>query len=369
MLLAVFRELFPVLAALYLIEAAVWVRRAQVLFAPRLAGGFRLKERGLRLASLWPGDFAFLVLRPPVIPERDGVYLFEAEDGPARFDPESWAWISWQDLPAMEVDGEALRFGPSRALKLPAAADAAALFRTLGDLRRLDPAQRERRIGEISAAAFDLGALKKRQSTVLRKTALLRWQCYAFFTFLLALLPLVLYVSPQPSPFLLPVLAMAGASYLSVLAIAAFAARRLRREGVPIPGWVMLSMVFSPPAAVHAASSLSRDLLRGFDPMTGAAALLRREDLVRIARAELHGTRSAKDRGGEPGWRHGWSERERLLSRLFEQAGVKNGELLAAPEKRDPAAESYCPFCESEYRGGFATCGECGLPLLDLPSK
>ena len=143
MLLQVFRELFPVFAALYLIDAVAYVRRSQVLFAPRPLGGFVLKERGLRLASLWPGGFAFVSVRPTVLPARDGVYLLEAEDGPARYDPASWKWTPWADLPAPALDAD--------------------VTGRLAELRRLDPAQRERRIGEIEAAAFSLERLEERR--------------------------------------------------------------------------------------------------------------------------------------------------------------------------------------------------------------
>ncbi|HEV2845561.1 MAG TPA: hypothetical protein VG477_11990 [Thermoanaerobaculia bacterium] len=353
MLLQVFRELFPVFVALYLVDAVAYVRRSRLLFARRPLGGWALKGPGVRLASLWPGDFAFLAAGSSLFPARDGVWLLDPQAGAAPYDPANWTLISYADPVAPRVDDD----------------EARALADLLKELRRLDPAQRGRRIDALRDAAFDLKALKVRLDTVRRKTAVLRGVCLAFFLVLRGVLPGVLYLSPSPSPFLGPALAVAGVFYLAALGTAFATARGLRRSGISPPGGALVSMIFSPSSCAHAASSLCREALRGFDVLTAAALLLPREDLLRRVRADLHGAACAESRGGDPDWRRHWAERRRRVLGLLEEAGIDPGTASIPPERRDSAAASYCPICETESLPGVSDCAECGLPLVPFTAS
>lgn len=287
MLYAVLRELWPVLAVLYLVDGVAWVRARHVLFAGRLARGFTVKEPGLRLAGLLPGETSFSALRPPDLQ-----------------DPESWT---------------------------------------------------------PSGLSFDVVALGERRALWQRETRWLRPASLAFFFLVFAAMPAVLYLVPPPSPWLAPLLAVTGVVYGTVLGLATLAARAgaaLRRRGISPPSGFLVSMIFSPPAAARAASSLARDLFQDFDPLAVAAVLLPRDELLRRVRAELHGAACApEDLQGF------WIARSAALRGMLDVLKIPR-EALAPPPKRDPEAESWCPVCDVEYRAGFAVCDDCSLPLV-----
>jgi hypothetical protein len=50
---------------------------------------------------------------------------------------------------------------------------------------------------------------------------------------------------------------------------------------------------------------------------------------------------------------------EGLLGRSAERA-----RLACTPVPQEAGAASYCPLCSAEYRAGFSTCADCGVPVL-----
>lgn len=95
MLLAVFREIFPFLAALYVLDGLAWVGALDLLFVRWISGWSAVEGRGVRLAGVLPLDLAFLVPGPAA--ERS---IRKAD----VFDPERW-----KPVPPESLDTEAAR--------------------------------------------------------------------------------------------------------------------------------------------------------------------------------------------------------------------------------------------------------------------
>ncbi|HVG09399.1 MAG TPA: hypothetical protein VNM67_16965 [Thermoanaerobaculia bacterium] len=361
-MLAVFREIFPFLAVLYALDGLAWVGALDLLFARRLWGWSAVEGRGVRLAGILPLDLAFSAAGPVAIPTRDGLLLTEPTvRGAHAYDPERWTRLPWERI-SPEVEEATLRLGGPHRVRLPSRSHAEAFRELLEEARGLAPEAREKRLAKHAGQTLDLDAAQVRLEAFREETQFLRFLSWALFVLTLLLLPAVLYLHPRPEILLAPLLAGILALYLAVVGAAAFAGSRLRRDGLLRRSAPISTLLLSPISATRAVPALGRHLFEGFDPLAVAALLLPRAGFLARVRAELHGAAFAAQRG-EEGWRRHWTERRDALLRLLERMGIGEAEALAAPDRRDFEAQSWCPYCSTEYKSAGGDCEDCGLPL------
>jgi hypothetical protein len=161
---------------------------------------------------------------------------------------------------------------------------------------------------------------------------------------------------PGPAPVLLVLLALH-------VTIVVLSWKMLRRCGVP-SSEVMAAvapMLLFPPAAIHAWSHLSRDLYLDLEPLAVAAAILEGEALREVARRLVYRGELLRGLGDEAALA---VEAERAAWRkTLKAAGTSFERVLEAPVSTDASAALCCPLCVAEYRAGFTTCSDCGIPL------
>lgn len=153
-----------------------------------------------------------------------------------------------------------------------------------------------------------------------------------------------------------------GAAAVVWAVIVVVAARALRGGGAS-RGEVAMALapaLFFPPAAGHVLSFLWRDAYRAWPPLA-VAAVLAPGEFRRLARQELRRL-DENARGGAPVEAED-SARRRALLGLLSALDVDPDALIAAKASEDVLAAVFCPLCEAEYRSGFSTCADCGVPL------
>lgn len=362
MLLAVFREIFPFLAVLYAVDCLAWVGALDLLFVRRLWGWSAVAGRGVRLAGLLPLDLAFSAAGPVAIAARNGLLLPEPTvRGAHAYDPERWTLLPYERI-SVEVEEGTLRLGGPHRARFPSRGHAEAFRELLDEVRGLAPDAREKRLAKHAGRSLDLEAAQARLDAFREETQLLRVLSWGLFVLTLLLLPAVLYLHPRPELLLAPLLGGVLALYLAVVGAAAFVGSRLRRDGLLRRSAPLSTLLLSPVSAIRAVPALGRHLFEGFDPLAVAALLLPRDGFLARVRGELHGAAFAAEQG-EEGWRHHWSGRRKALIRLLDRMGISEAEALAAPERRDSEAQSWCAFCGTEYKSANGSCEDCGLPL------
>jgi hypothetical protein len=368
MLLDVLRELFPVLAILYLLEGVAWVGARNLLFVRWPWGWRRAEGPGVRAAGFFPFDFAVSAAGPVVVATAGALFLPDPEArGGKVYDPERWVRLGY-DQASAGIEEATVRLGGLHKVRFPSRSHAEDFVELLAEIRPLSPEARGKRLAKHRARAFDFQAAEKRLVSLRERTDFLRILGWGLFVLLLLLLPAVLYLHPRPDLLLVPLLLGVLLLYGAVLAFTAHAGRALHKQGALRRKPSLLPIVFSPVAATRAAAMLARDLFTGFDPLLLSALLLKKESFVERARAELHGAGFAAGQG-DGDWKRYWEERRKAVLRLLDRFGISEPEALKAPARQDPAAESWCPVCGTEYRSANDTCDDCGLPLLGFLDK
>jgi hypothetical protein len=210
-------------------------------------------------------------------------------------------------------------------------------------------------VAESMPAAPEVGAVEERVQLARRAAERLRWPCGALGVILLVLLP----VGVSSGRWLVPAPLLAVVAAVAAVAALTMAARALGSLGVTGRArWSALSpLLFFPPALVHAPAVVLRDALRSHDPLSVAACLLPRLDLGRLLAAELRRLDLALEADASPGL----ERRRRAVVALATDRGLTADELRG---RRNADAVAWCPLCGSDYRAGFATCSDCGVPLL-----
>jgi hypothetical protein len=239
------------------------------------------------------------------------------------------------------------------------------------ELARLERGQREKRIDEWLRASLDTRAARERVVEYERVSPAVRLACTVQVAHVFVVTPLVgfwlgLALTWIPLCAALFVF-QAGITWTFLRAHRALHpdARRARRvEAVLI--------ALSPPSAMRAFDSLSRDLLAEFHPVAAAAVLLPPEEfrdlLERTLRDALHPLPVLREAPEEivSSAAEAWRERTiAALEGLARREGVKDRPWREAPRRMDAECLGYCPRCVRQFTQVEKGCERC----LDMPLK
>lgn len=358
------RELLPIFAAAYLLDCVMRVGPSEVLFSSAGGRRFRLCGPGFHLGGALPAARAYSAQRLPLLLAPQGAFVpqFPALFGAQLSSAECYRFAPYEEM-EVAADEERLVLGDAGTLTLLCRQESARVAELLRKLARSSPPARGREIEGFLAARFDRELVASTAEQANAAYRPLERLGTTLFALLFVALPVAVYV-PEPSPAPAAVLLAAAAlNYTTLAVLAARAARRLRGHGIVAPRGAVAAICMFPPAAVHAAEGLGRHALAAFEPVAAAAQLLPREEVLRLARFELHAADHAAE-SGDAAWRAAWALRRHELLRLFGHAGIGIDEASAPPLRRDAAAHGYCVVCEAEFVQPLERCPECEAPLL-----
>lgn len=340
------QELWPVLAGLTLLEGVTWLGPRSQLAQGLLGSGLRRRGPGLRWAALGPLDRAYLLPLEWALlgPERVYVRTFASATGAGRFRYDHHTTLDYADL---EPPPEGSEVGPR-----------------IRELAGLEPVARRRALQADLAARFDETALGRRKSALDGPWALLRISVATAFTGVL-LAPLVLYKPGVPVTIAWPLVAGFFAFHLATAVAGELTLRRLAKQRLAAPRGTRLGLWLYPPANLRAVTTLSKHLAIDLDPLAVLAAERAPGELEAALASELHGiTMALADPAGDDDWRTAWSLRRAAVEALVARLGLDRDRLLAPPERSDPQASHYCPFCDGEFLPGPTECPACRATLL-----
>ncbi|MBZ0113431.1 MAG: hypothetical protein K8J08_13290 [Thermoanaerobaculia bacterium] len=309
--------------------------------------------------------------------------------------PPSWYQITafefyrWDDLEpgAVRVEGSTLVLRGHR-IPFPSVGHARAAARTLLQLRGLPADARLLAAEGASLAAFDLEALQERWQKFEPAVHRLRRAAVGYSALLLAGGLAVTFAVPDPK-WLRGGLLLTALAYGVVLTLLIRARRHLVSNGTVEAAGVVVGAIMSPPGAALSSVQLGRDLFRGFDALTLAAAMAPPEITRTLITRELEGVDLAMgSRSGHSAestesssltpqhedqhedqheaWLEAWSTRAKGLEVLIADLGWDPATLRQPPTTRDLAATAYCVLCRGVFQE-IGRCPDCELPLEPLP--
>lgn len=365
---SILQELFPYIVLLYLIDSFIYIKRHQVLFVSQLGGTFRLKKAGFHIVGLLPISQTVISHYVPLCFSGNGMYILteEALHENRLYEEEDFRFISYQDINEAMADGEGIKINGMQLMTAPSAIAAKNIAGLIHDLKNLKPSERPQKIRNILADAMDLielKAIRRRQEKLFFYVDVLG---SVLFTYTFMILPWALYATLGEYISVQLLLASIGVIHLLIILVTFFGLRNLPKVEVGFRMITLFSIILFPPSAIHVLNNLTRNLYGQFDYLTIAGGLLPADTFKYLVGRELRRIIYLKAKGNNDDLKEFWGMKEHSLHGLIDQAGVSLEEIQAVPEKKDKSAVSYCPYCLSEFIGGFAGCSDCGVELKEF---
>jgi len=375
--------LLLVLSLIYLSECFVWVGHGAVAFRSALGRWFKPVD-----PPIFPGNdrggWALLNLLPPfgaVHVCHQWPLAFSAEQvGPETGQSVNFrsrtsvdaVVMAWPAAAKLQVRGRTLTLAGEPVIRLQDEPAAENLRSLLSRLAAVPADRREQAITRALAHAFNTRAIEKRLDAFYRATSLLRMLCVLFFVLLFVMVPAAVYLG-RFSELVYRVLPMLLGVWLLLMVCFYVAHRRLHRWDWPSRWKALMTMVFTPTAAIRACDAVGKQLLRGFDPLAIAAVVCRDEVFRtfawRVVQDLRHPLPPPPHAPVDP--LHDAAAaafRERLIDRVgrvMKKRGMAIADLTVAPPPSDPSLRSYCPRCRLEYLVESGTCRDCGELKLE----
>ena len=374
-------ELYAIIAALYLLECVVVLRRTQCVFwrfigrrwrwvqAARLPGplarglflGMPLPPLGeIHVASPWP-----LSLSPEGVTNARAEQLDHGagnEDSARHFTLDACENVAAFGTQIV-IDGVTLAHAATESQS----GQLAKLIRRLIALR---PEERAAAIDAALAPTCDGRQAREIVARLREASVVLRWLCNALLVYVFAVLPGIIWWKGLGTTW--PVLL---AATLALWWLTVFEYYRTHRVACPAAiserrGRLVL-LLLTPLAAMRAHHMLLRDRLAEFHPLAAGAALLDEAEFEQLAGATLrdlhHPARFRETDNPEALGVADWF-RDRLRERaeaVTREKGADVAALLAAPVRDDPEARSFCARCRQESTHDTGECPNCpGVALV-----
>ena len=356
--------LFPCIVILYLIDCIAYVRKGHLLLVANFGKSFKLKRPGIHLNGILPIARAIVLNNIKIYFTKIGIYILEDDNLSNNLISEVnyYDCLEYKDITEVSTDGKDVNINGKKRIKTQSAIIAGQLGKIIESLKLSDPSERGTKIKGFLEKTMNLEEVRLINTSHQKILFWLEMLCILLFVFCFIELPILLYFNLFPFFNIYILLAYIAILYVLVIVLSIFAERRIyqrRRRG----SFALLSLLLSPVSAIKALSSFTRDIFAEFDYLAVAAELLPQSGFKVLMGTELARISNLRDLAHNSDLEEYWQIKEECLHDLLAEVGVPLEEILAAPQKRDVSAETYCPVCNAEYRPGFTRCGDCGVPL------
>ena len=370
-------SLLLILAAIYLTECVVWVRRGGIAVHRFWGTVWRIWHPGTVLANAHGAIF----LSNP-IPPFGNVFLSHQHGtslspeaalsftaaclNPNWRHPQPGVLVKWNDVKTVGFEGRSVRVNDAFFGKAPSIGEARRRAALLRRLKAVPEQQRESAIREAISASLDSGKVRKRWEDYQATSALLRRLAIVLFVYLFAIAPLLLW----KYGFRHAGLGVAAGLLAQTFTIGWVFRRthqRLFPDGAEERFTPFFTMLLAPPTAVRAPDLLGRHLLEEFHPLAVAHALAPPEAFRKLARHVLLDLQfpilpvlSSSDDCAIRAEEWFRTRVRETVWKFVESTGANPEDLLKPPAPTETVNCAFCPRCGAQFVDLSAVCGECG---------
>jgi hypothetical protein len=370
-------SLLLILAAIYLTECVVWVRRGGIAINRLWGKAWRIWHPGTLLANargaiffsnpLPPFGNVLLTHQPGISLSPEAALSFTAACiNPSWRPPHVGLLIQWSELKTVGFEGKRVLVNGIFFDRAPSIGEARRRAALLRRLKAMPEKQRASAIRASVGDSLDSAKVRQRWEDYQVQAAPLRWLALILFAYLFAIAPLLLWKYGFRH---------AGAGVAAGLLVQTIcigwlfrgAHKRLFPDGVEERFTPFFTMLLAPPTAIRAPDILGRHLLEEFHPLAVVHTLAPPEVFKKLARHALLDLEfpilpvsPSSDESvirTEEWFRAMLRE---MVWKFVERANVNPEELLRPLAPAEIVHRAFCPRCGAQFVDPAAVCGECG---------
>lgn len=357
--------LFPYIVILYLTDSIQFIHKAHILFVKYIGKKYYLKKSGLYFSKLSPVGITILSHHIPVYFTTNGLYKINDQKSYDEIicEADDYHFISYENINTVEVDGKEIKLNGEKYIKAPSSMIASIIKDRINGLKIIKPAKRLKRIKKLCKETFDIDQIKSLNRSCSHYIKYIQiFSSFLFFnTFIL--LPLAIYSNLCLFIHIYLIVIYIIFTYLIILFLTFYAHTKIFKTKIKSRIYALLSMIFLPVSAIHAAHYITADLYADFNYLAVAKLLLPSDIFISIVRKELLLTEQRKGMVDNPDLLDYWGLEEKFITRLIEKSGLTMDSVLAVPRKQDENALCYCPICLAEYITNTGKCSDCRVEL------
>jgi hypothetical protein len=370
-------SLLLVVAAIYLTECAVWVRRSSVAVQERWGGVWRLRHPGVVLGNAH-GAIVMADPLPPLGTVLTG-HPFPVSLSPQAMlsctsvcldaggrPPQAARWLQYTDAQTIGTEGRSVLVNGTIFVKASSPTAARRLAGLLRELKALSEIDRPAAIRRVLTATLDAKAARQRWEDFQAQGPQLRWLGNILFVYLFIVAPGAIWFFGFRNGGLWVVAGLLAQTFT-------VGWRFWRAHGAVYPDGSeerftpFLTMLLAPPTAIRAHDLLARRLVEQFHPLAVAEVFCPGAPFHRLVRRVLLDLRfpmlpSAPSPEATVAQTEEWFRSVFLdeCERAVERAGLKPSDLTRPPARSEPDCHSYCPRCDAQFQVETGICADCG---------
>jgi hypothetical protein len=204
-LIAVLRELVPVLLCLYVADCFALVHAGDFILASHAGGPLRALTRRVGFTAALPEGKSFWVPRVPALLGASGAFLPMTEaTGPRRFVSSSYTFVPYDALRNAAVNGSLILAGPC-SIRSSSPTVARRTAQALSSIATTSSSKRGAAVLALVRGESDTASIRRRRRTLLAEAHGLRVPGWFLFALLFIAFPASAYVGPlaDRAPFVL----------------------------------------------------------------------------------------------------------------------------------------------------------------------
>lgn len=116
---------------------------------------------------------------------------------------------------------------------------------------------------------------------------------------------------------------------------------------------------------------ITKDMILDLEWLIPASYLMSPENFKPLLIKEIKRVLFSKEKAKGSGLDSFLIYKEKLYYSLLKNAGIKEEDIFKPPQKNDPNAHFYCPFCMAEFVEGIKICPDCDIAVemyTDIPT-
>ncbi len=372
-----FQSLLLVLAAIYLAECFVWIRRGALAFvrwwradcaigpsSPVLSN----PHGSLTVANPMPPLGVVYLNAPwPCSVSAEAVYAYSSQClASGERASHTGRFVRFDEGKSFDTDGRRVRVNEELLLKANSPQAARHLAQTLRRWQKTPATERAEAIQQWMADSLDVKQVRERVQQCHDRSRAIRLLSNSLFVSLFAFAPLLVWRFGL-AQIVWPLLAGMLAHTVTIALLFQRAHKALYPDGGEERFTPFLTMLLAPPTAIRASDILSRHLLEPCHPLAVANVLCAAGRFENFARQVLMDLQHpllpvcpASESG--PVATEQWFRSTHLAvaGEFVARAGLDLGELMRPPERAEPGNLSYCPRCHAQFVTKESVCEDCG---------